>query len=319
MIWARCLLFVWLVMAAFLLPGVAFGREFEPVDNSPPTYATAGPTFGMQLKPFEQESPDEFEFCPKCGTPFDEHSETFPLRFARWKLLPWNWPLFHPRPGRHQGIGQPLQGESWLYRPFSVGWFMGMEVGGPLIDDWVGQKQGFVGGYRLGWDHNHYWGGEMRFTFSSVELFDSPRAAAAQVAADDEDGWDADDPWRDRFDPRRDVNLFQWDVSVLYYPWGDAAWRPYGLIGLGSARMIFFDRLSERYDKVVFAMPLAIGVKYRCNDWLAMRFELTDNILFAASSGVSTMHELSITGGVEVRFGGSRRAYWPWNPGRHYW
>ncbi len=312
-------------MAAFLLsgvflpPGVAFGREpglvgVSTVIDSTVIDAPAGPTFGMQLKPFEQEPLDQIKFCPRCGTCFEEKPAIFPLR-----LLPWNWSLFHPPQGRHRGIGQPLQGESWLYRPFSMGWFMGMEVGGPLIDDWVGQKQGFVGGYRLGWDHNYYWGGEMRFTFSSVELFDSPRAIAAQVAADNEDGLAVDDPWRDRFDGRRDVNLFQWDVSLLYYPWGDAAWRPYGLIGLGSARMIFFDRLSERYDKVVFALPLALGVKYRCNDWLALRFELTDNILFAASSGVSTVHELAITGGVEVRFGGSRRAYWPWNPGRHYW
>ena len=25
-----------------------------------------------------------------------------------------------------------------------------------------------------------------------------------------------------------------------------------------------------------------------------------------------------VTGGIEVRFGGPRKAYWPWNPGRHY-
>ena len=37
------------------------------------------------------------------------------------------------------------------------------------------------------------------------------------------------------------------------------------------------------------------------------------------SGNLETVHHLLATGGVEVRFGGSRTAYWPWNPGRHYW
>ena len=28
---------------------------------------------------------------------------------------------------------------------------------------------------------------------------------------------------------------------------------------------------------------------------------------------------LSLTVGVEYRFGGTRKAYWPWNPGKSYW
>jgi hypothetical protein len=91
------------------------------------------------------------------------------------------------------------------------------------------------------------------------------------------------------------------------------------LAGLGSARFHFTDRLSRSYDKAVFAIPLAAGVKYRCNDWLALRFECTDNIAFGGGSGFDTVHNISATGGMEVRFGGSRKAYWPWNPGRHYW
>jgi len=220
--------------------------------------------------------------------------------------------------GRCRHLGRPLQRESWLYRPLSAGWFMGMVQGSPLIDDWVGEKRGFFGGYRLGWDENHYWGGEMRFAFGSVELRDSQRAKDAQLAADMAAGHQAGDPWLQRFDGRRDADLFLWDLDVLYYPWGETQWRPYLLLGVGTTRIRFIDRLSVRYDKVMFAMPLAIGLKYRCNDWLAVRFEVADNMAFGGGR-LETLHHLSITGGAEVRFGGSRRAYWPWNPGRHYW
>lgn len=227
--------------------------------------------------------------------------------------------LVGPPAPRHHGIGQPLLCESWRYRPFSAGWFMGGMQGSPLVDDWVGQKSGFFAGYRLGWDVDHYWGCEMRLGFGSVALYDSQRAKDAQQAADTARGIAADDPFRQRFDARRDCNVVFWDVSLLYYPWGDAAWRPYLMAGLGTARIDFVDRLSIPLDKTVFALPLALGLKYRCSDWLALRLELADNMAFGSGSGLNTLHNLSLTAGVEIRFGGTRKAYWPWNPGRHYW
>lgn len=225
--------------------------------------------------------------------------------------------LLHPPVGRHHGIGQPLLRESWRFRPYSAGWFMGGVQGSPLIDHWLNQKWGYFAGYRLGWDYDHYWGCEMRFAFGYIELADTQQAKAAQQAADDAAGLAPDDPFRNRFDRRRDSDLFLWDASLLYYPWGDATWRPYMMAGLGATRIDFLDRLSVRRAETVLAMPLAIGLKYRYNDWLALRFECADNIAFGES--FNTVHDLSLTGGVEVRFGGTRKAYWPWNPGRHYW
>lgn len=221
-------------------------------------------------------------------------------------------------PGRHQGVGQPLLQESWRYRPFSIGWFMGAMVGSPLIDDWTGANEGFFGGYRLGWDYDHYWGCEFRYGFASLAQWDSARAVAAQEAADDLAGLAPDDPWRHRYDRRRDVDVETVDLSLLYYPWGDAAWRPYGLIGLGSARVSFQDRLAHNYSDHAVTVPLGLGVKYRYNSRVALRLEFLDNIVFAGD-GMETLHDLSLTGGVEIRFGGTRKAYWPWNPGRHYW
>jgi len=248
-----------------------------------------------------------------CGSPGTDDRLGLLLRLP---LLPGLGRGDHPR---HRGIGHPLQRESWLYRPFSAGWFMGAVQGSPLIDDWLGQTQGFFGGYRLGWDQSHYWGGEMRFGFGTARLYDSQRAIQAQNDADDAEGVPPDSPWRRRFDQRRDSDLFMWDLDVLYYPWGDSQWRPYLMAGLGTTRIHFMDRLSERHDHILVTVPLAAGVKYRCNDWLALRMEFADHIAFGGGAGMETMHNLTLTGGVEVRFGGSRRAYWPYNPGRHYW
>ncbi|MBN2022992.1 MAG: outer membrane beta-barrel protein [Pirellulales bacterium] len=225
--------------------------------------------------------------------------------------------LFGPA-GRHRGVGQPLLCESWRYRPFGAGWFMGLMQGSPMIDDWAGANGGFFGGYRLTWDYDHYWGCEFRYGFGSLPQWDSARAKIAQQQDDTLHGLGPDDPRRQRYDKRRDMDINVWDVSFVYYPWGDSAWRPYALLGLGGARIGFQDRLGKNYTNRVLAMPMGLGVKYRWNSRWALRVEVLDNIIFGAN-GVRTLNNLSLTAGVEVRFGGTRKAYWPYNPGRHYW
>ncbi len=214
---------------------------------------------------------------------------------------------------------QPTTHESWLYRPWNAGWFMGFMQGNELIENWVGQEQGFFGGYRFGWDFDPYWGCETRFGFASVALYDTDRAVAAQQAADQADGITPNDAWYHRFDTRRDSGIRIWDVEMLYYPYGDTQLRPYFLLGLGTARVDFMDRLSDRRIKSVLEVPIALGFKYRLRDWLAVRFEATDNFIAGAGSGFKNLHNFSLTAGLEVRFGGTRTAYWPYHPGRHYW
>jgi hypothetical protein len=228
-------------------------------------------------------------------------------------LLPWL-----RAPGRHQGVGQPLLQESWRYRPFGIGWFMGAMQGSTLMDDWTGAEAGYFAGYRLGWDYDNYWGCEFRYGFASLPQWDSAEAKAAQEAVDDANRLPADDPWRQRYNHRRDADVDVCDVSFLYYPWGDAAWRPYFLLGLGGTQVSFQDRLAVNHSQWAVAMPLGIGLKYRYNSRIALRFELLDDIAFCHDE-VETLNDVSFTAGVEVRFGGTRKAYWPWNPGRHYW
>ena len=110
-----------------------------------------------------------------------------------------------------------------------------------------------------------------------------------------------------------------WDIHFLHYPWGDTTWRPYWSIGLGSVHIRFMDRLNDRRAKSLLGLPIALGMKYRCNDWLALRIEVSDSIAFGGGPGFNTLNNLLVTGGLEVRFGGTRKVYWPYSPGRHYW
>jgi hypothetical protein len=208
--------------------------------------------------------------------------------------------------------------ESWLYRPWSLGWYLGVIDGSELIHNWLDQDQGFFGGLYVGRDLSHHFGAELRFSLSAVELTDSYRAIAAQQAVYHALKWDSESPLAKRYDGRN-ADLFMWDANLLYYPFGDTRWRPYLRCGLGSARYRFFDRLETNYNPVMLSMPVAIGLKYRPRRWVALRFEVADNIAFPGGTDLSTLNNLTIVGGLEVRFGGPRMAYWPWNPGRHYW
>jgi hypothetical protein len=70
---------------------------------------------------------------------------------------------------------------------------------------------------------------------------------------------------------------------------------------------------------MLLQMPIGLGLKYRHTSRLAMRVDLIDNIGFSAGQ-LDTMHNWSLTAGIEARFGGGRkRNYWPWNPSREWW
>ena len=225
-------------------------------------------------------------YCPASTVP----RPVGPLR-AIWHLPTRLFDYVFNPPQRHRDIGGPLTRQSWRYRPFGLGLFVGYINGGTLINDWLGSTDGTLGGFRLGWDPGYYWGCEFRYAASSMGTWDSLLAQETLTSSGGTYGL------------HRDVDLTLWDFSVLYYPWGDTTWRPYALAGLGSARMSFEDCMSEQWSQQVFAMPLALGLKYRYNSRLAFRFEAADNIVFATGQA-DTVHHFSFTGGLEIRFGG---------------
>ena len=278
-------------------------QDIQDVIAPPATLSSLSP---MMLSPDmtseEMFSPDMMQpaimqtTCPEPVGPL-RAIWNLPVRMIDW--------VFHP-PRRHRDMGGPLTRESWRYRPFGLGLFVGYINGGTLVDNWTGSSGGVFDGIRLSWDPGYYWGCEFRYATGSLGQWDSLLAQRTLQAADG------------KYNSHRDVKMDLWDFSLLYYPWGDAIWRPYALAGLGGSKLRFDDCMSEHWSQQVFAMPLALGLKYRYNSRLAFRFELADNIVFGTGR-VDTVHHFSVTGGVELRFGGHRKAYWPWNPGRYYW
>jgi hypothetical protein len=224
-----------------------------------------------------------------------EEGGLFPAGYHLPLVRSFHWPHGDPDdPGRHIGLGQPLEGTSWLNRPYQVGWLWGAIDSDWLIAERVRQHSGMLGGYRIGWDLDHYWGTEARFAFSYMDLSDN------------------------QGNPLGTSEDYLGDVHLLYYPWGDARWRPFVSAGIGFASFRLDDEQGRFVNETVCGFPLGGGLKYLYRKWLAVRVSVMDNVAIGAYD-LSTQHNLSITGGVEVRFGGSRRSYFPYNPSRHLW
>jgi hypothetical protein len=205
------------------------------------------------------------------------------------RLKHWAATRFDSPANRHRGLGHPLMRESWRYRPWGFSWFAGMLIGDELLPNRMDMDAGVFGGVRISWDRNYYWAYEARMAYGEIDTEPEPRD--------------------------RNVTMFYLDANVLYYPWGDARWRPYGLLGFGIANLRFFDELNLEKDDAALAMPFGVGLKYRYNGYWAFRFDITDNLVFG-SKELPTMNNISFTAGTEIRFGGKRRSYWPWNPQR---
>jgi len=201
----------------------------------------------------------------------------------------------------------PPQEQRWLAHPWSVGLFAGWLNGSTLIDDWTNQGNGMLAGLRLGCDIDDYWGVELRYAFGSCSISDSDRAVAASGIAD-----------YALVSTGRSADYSLLDATFLVYPWGEHRWRPYVMMGIGMAEVHFADIL-QAHSASVAGVPLAVGVKYRCSDRWALRLEACDDLIFSGQSGFNNLNDFSVTGGLEFRFGGSHRSYWPWNPSHSYW
>jgi hypothetical protein len=188
-----------------------------------------------------------------------------------------------------------LVGGSWNQRPLTAGLFAGALFADSLIDGQIEQDGDFAGGFRVGWDFAERWGTEMRFAFAAVDLQD---AATSATFGDDD--------------------IFLWDVNLLYYPWGDTRWRPYLSCGVGMAHFDFVDAAGQAFQQGLFDIPLGGGIKYRARPWCVWRLDVHDNISFAGGA-LDTMHNVTLTFGVDYRFGGNRLDYWPWEPSTIGW
>lgn len=199
-------------------------------------------------------------------------------------------PLAGPEQPRYSGPGRPLIRSSWRNHPWSFTPFFGALFVADPMGGQVGADPGPQFGARLGYDLDHYLGWEARLAFASPGIH-----------------------YRDALRPQDHMRMFMGDGVLLYYPWGDARWRPYGLFGAGGTTLDFTDLNGRGVNQTALSMPFGVGVKRRWADDAALRLELCDHWILE-SGDIDSMHNLSLNLGVEFRFGGRRRSYWPWSP-----
>ncbi len=241
--------------------------------------------------------------APSYGSQHPDLDALNPALSAQQPLEPWSpanylptgawpWGPRTPMEQRSSGRGEPLVGSSWLNRPLYAGWFAGEIFGDTLLDGDVAARNAFYGGFRTGWDYDPYWGVETRLGFGRLGLSNLERTVPYKLGT---------------------VDVTAWDVDVMYYPWGDARWRPFFTAGLGLINFEFVAQGGRAYDETLLEIPIGIGVKRQCNEWVAVRMELIDQVGIGAA-GLNTVHNLTLTAGVDLSFGGRRQSYWPWNP-----
>ncbi|HUE74681.1 MAG TPA: porin family protein [Pirellulaceae bacterium] len=265
----------------------------DPMASAPPGPAlTTVPPAAMPRIGFGpvQGGPgiDEWPAIEEGPPPGMHYSHDGLATWRRWQR-PW---LSHSDPNdphRHVGLGQPLEGTSWRNRPWFAGAFFGGAFHGDLTGN-VRQNNGSLMGLRLGWDLDHYYGIEARYAFSNPQIMDG----AGNSLGDSHD--------------------YLMDVSALYYPLGDARWRPYLGLGVGMATYRFRDENDERIHDSAVSVPISVGIKYFYSPHFTLRLDAVDNITFG-SDNLDAMNHFFLLGSVEYRFGGRRPSYFPWHGG----
>jgi hypothetical protein len=191
--------------------------------------------------------------------------------------------------------GVPLQGTSWLNRPYYASGFVGpLLVDGPEGDRVAGSNAIF-GGFRLGWDFDYYWGMQARIGWSDPNI--------SAVGLDEEISGE----------------YLVGDIDFVYYPWGDTKVRPYFLAGIGLTQVDTVRENNLLVEEVtLLSTPFGIGVQFPQTHWLAWRLEIIDNLAFGGD-GVDTMNNFAFTAGLELRMGARPNSYWPWRSSRVSW
>ena len=282
-----------IVVLTAVLGGGTFAQELEFADEAHPAFADLD----------AEVLADECEICSPEAAKFDQWEgliEQSPAQLAETELLPFDWVRHFgfrhsSTHGRNVGRGIPLEGTSWLSRPFHVDWFLGPLLGDDLITNRVSQDNVLFGGLRFGFDFDYFWGIEWRFAWAD------PRASFATPSEEPSD-----------------VRFVISDVDVLYYPWGDSKVRPYLLWGLGVTQLRFADDTGLSRRATLVTMPFGAGVQFHQWPWLVWRLEILDNLAFGADQ-VSTMNNVSLSVGMEWRLGARPASYWPWRTSRKIW
>ncbi len=197
---------------------------------------------------------------------------------------------------REAPTGEPVvvsDSYRWRDRPISGGYFAGTIAGDPFHGghEHTNDAVGLAISKRYGWDFADHWGLETKLT----------------------DAWLNNST---RFDPdatQLERALF-WDTSLLYYPWADTRLRPFLTVGAGLADFNVTDDQNHHVARVLADVPFGFGLKYPLRDWLVARADLVDNLTIGGG-GLPTTNNVTLMGGIEFRFGGIRKHFFPWLSG----
>lgn len=245
--------------------------------------------------------PDEYcdEYCDDyCGNEYCGTEWAFPGIWVPSWFDGWHEKLRFRNSntdGRWTGQGQPLRSTSWLNRPYEFGLDVGAFVMGSRITTNNSRNNDLLAAAHLGWDWDHYWGAQMRIAWTTPEL-------TSTVSSDD----------------LSSNNLFIYDATLLYYPWGDSRVRPYYRFGFGLTDVDFINYAGEREDDMLFTMPLGVGIKYQTKRWMALRAEVIDHITWGQNSA-SDMQNFTLSLGLEWRYGGRPTSTWSSPSHRKTW
>jgi hypothetical protein len=189
----------------------------------------------------------------------------------------------------------PVLSEPWQRRPLGGGAFLGALLGDEVLQGQIDLRSGLLYGARLTGDWRGAWAWECRLATATLDAVDLT----------------ARPPRRDR-----DADVVLGDVSLVYAPVWTNRLRPFVSAGLGFAFFEFADPRGRVVHETALGLPLGAGIKYRWDDWLLAYLEFRDQIALGDSNQLQTTHNFAIVAGAEIRFGGSRRSYYPWNPSR---
>jgi hypothetical protein len=223
--------------------------------------------------------------------PTTDSAQPAPAWTRIWRWIPQGMIPFGPRTPDSQkdlGIGLPLVGNGWRSQPFSITTFSGVTDGGALIPGHLNQLPSFYGGLNLGWDYDHHWGIEKRLGFGALNLTNGEHQPI----------------------PTTGMSVTG-EYRLMYYPLGDARFRPFLTAGVGWSDFYFEDDRGANHLDTVGMIPFGVGLKYLCTDRFAIRIDLIDEMTFGGGV-LSNFHYAAFTVGLEFRYG-KRLINMPWH------
>jgi hypothetical protein len=281
------------LVGALLPLRAARAQELFPTDTGP-TFVTPSPMTDQEPPltlppPQGQQSeivPAELSAEPKKGLFLLPCWDRF-YRCVPEGIVPYVGPRT-PDERKDCGLGLPLVGRGWRSQPFAISGFAGFTDGSPLIQHHVNQEPSFYGGANFSWDYDHYWGIEKRLGFGALNLSNGDHHLIADT------GFSVTGEYR-----------------LMYYPLGDARWRPFLTAGVGWSDFYFNDDFGKSHLDTVGMIPFGLGVKYLWTERIALRMDLIDEFTFGTGE-LSNFHYVALTAGLEFRYG-QRLLKMPWH------